>query len=676
MFDYYRAPSLVLTLLLLPAFAFLYRRYRNTRTLLWLLGFLAAAARMGVMYLTDDLGLGTHRYLWLTVAGLIFAQFSSGLFLASLSPIKVYIWRIRALYVFVAPLLLQSLIIGFADGLAAPLHGPLEWSFLLLGGVAAAAAVTWSLKAGGMPAWLGSGLCLGASLFSYWIYFTQGAVASLYAIDATVHFVTAILVIAIFRRLSAGVFLTVAGFLAWSLLISNIFPSYSFASDYLAVLVRVVVFSKVAAAMGMILVTLEDELAGRASAQRREQRTRREVEAYATLVRSHHKTVDFDAKTDEICQAICTFSRFCQAALLLKDSFGRYRIVAAAGFTAEGNDALRALVGRIPAGEFLAPGTAAPLHEHISTLRISLAPWLAPKDDLIRLGLTEAFVFPLVDRSEIDGAILLFNLRDERVGAQKEIEPLLRADDLMPLEMLANRLGSARRQTVMTEKLLSAEKFAAYGELSGGVAVQLNDPLTVILGYAALLKGSSSLRGEDVDCVEAILTQAQRMKSILDSLARISSAGGDQRSAISLADLIPDLIQVHRTEFTQRAIDFQLHIDPNLPRVRGYASQVRQAIQQCLRFGLAAIESAPAAQDGRRSMCMEVSREGRQVQIKMIHFGLIFPDPDRVFDAPAEGPRASDLSLCAALMEENGGRAFAENLTPSGAAIILELQTT
>ena len=49
--DYYQAPALILTALLLPAFGYLYYRFRDTRTLLWFLGFLLAIVRMLLIYM-------------------------------------------------------------------------------------------------------------------------------------------------------------------------------------------------------------------------------------------------------------------------------------------------------------------------------------------------------------------------------------------------------------------------------------------------------------------------------------------------------------------------------------------------------------------------------------------------------------------------------------------------
>ncbi|MGH9343614.1 MAG: hypothetical protein ACRD19_07630, partial [Terriglobia bacterium] len=48
--DYYNAPALILIALLLPAFGYLYFRFRDTRALLWFLGFLLALVSMVLLY--------------------------------------------------------------------------------------------------------------------------------------------------------------------------------------------------------------------------------------------------------------------------------------------------------------------------------------------------------------------------------------------------------------------------------------------------------------------------------------------------------------------------------------------------------------------------------------------------------------------------------------------------
>ena len=76
-----------------------------------------------------------------------------------------------------------------------------------------------------------------------------------------------------------------------------------------------------------------------------------------------------------------------------------------------------------------------------------------------------------------------------------------------PIEMLTARLQAVRSQTTMLEKLIDSEKFAGLGQLAGNVTQQLNNPLTVILGYASLLEETPGLQSHERRGIEAILSE-------------------------------------------------------------------------------------------------------------------------------------------------------------------------
>jgi C4-dicarboxylate-specific signal transduction histidine kinase len=267
-------------------------------------------------------------------------------------------------------------------------------------------------------------------------------------------------------------------------------------------------------------------------------------------------------------------------------------------------------------------------------------------------------------REATEGALLLAGMR------QSDSADPLRSDDLMPLEMLAARLQAARSQTTMMEKLIDSEKFAGLGQLAGNVTQQLNNPLTVILGYASLLEENSHLDDHERKGIEAILSEARQMRSTLQSLSRIARAPAGPRTAISLPDL-------HRPEFLQRSIEFRLHIAPSIPRVRCHAQQLRQAVLHCLQFAMEAVENVDSTGD--RTVRLEATSEGNRVQILVAHSGPGFHYPERAFDpyvAPQNGGSETaglGLSLCATILRDNDGNASAVNLEPQGAAIVLEL---
>jgi C4-dicarboxylate-specific signal transduction histidine kinase len=170
------------------------------------------------------------------------------------------------------------------------------------------------------------------------------------------------------------------------------------------------------------------------------------------------------------------------------------------------------------------------------------------------------------------------------------------------------------------------------------------------------------------------------MRATLESLSRISRPYGDEQAAVSVAELLSDMGELHRTEFLRRSIEFRLSIAPSLPRVLCSAQQLRQAVRHCLQFAMDAVDApSPAVSKEPKTIRVEAASEGNLVQILVGHSGPGFPNPERAFDpfasANQEGEAASlGLSLCATILRDNNGRALAVNLEPHGAAIILELR--
>jgi signal transduction histidine kinase len=675
MADPYQIVAFLLTALLLPGFGHLYWRFRDTRTLLWFLGFLFVLLRMLLIYRLGLWSLPAVVPVWLDATAETLVQLSSALFLASLSPMRFRLGRLRILYVvpFTIPLVTFSILqVAVFRGQTPTGIASLVIPFLAL--ISGVVAFLWGTHDDHTPSWLGGVVCGTAGVLAMWLLIARDPQWSLTSVECSTHLVTAILVLFVFRRFSPGVFASVVGFLAWSLMIVFILPQVSANPQLAENLGRVVVMGKVAAALGMILLALEDQLAINTAAQERERRARLEMEAYANLVLSRRRVEDFDRQATEICETVAARSRFSQAALILQNG-GGLRVAGCAGFSAAVIHALDSLGSRVPADAFLVPGSAPPALAHSQTIKLDLVPWLEPGDDLKRMRFTSCLAVPMTGRSTTEGALLLAGMRDP--------ERPIRVDDLLPVETLTARLQSVRSQTMMLEKLIDSEKYAGLGQLAANVTQQLNNPLTVILGYASLLEDNRQLDAHEHRGIEAILTEARRMRATLESLARVAYSRSDQLSATSVAELLTDLEELHRSEFLRRSIEFRMRIAPALPRVLCNAQQLRQAVLHCLQFAMDVVDgqnSSPAvlcSED--RSIRVEATAEGNRVQIQVVHSGPGFPHPEHAFDpfVPAQpsGETAGlGLSFCATILRDNNGRASAVNLEPQGAAIILELQ--
>jgi signal transduction histidine kinase len=678
--DTYQLPALVLTTLLLPAFGYLYLRFKDTRTLLWFLGFLCAIVRMLLVYRLPwwDVSNAAH-HPFIAAASQTSIQIGSALFLGSLSPLRFRLGRFQVLYVipFTIPLVAYS-ILYYAVFRGVEPRGPLFLIFPALGLMALLAGFFWGLAKGSMPTWLGTFLCVTVGGVGIWFCFNAGALWALTLAECANHLMTGMLLVFVFRRLSPGTFLGVLGFTGWSIRVLRYVDVVALNPVVQVNLDRCVTMGKVVAAVGMIMLALEDELAINKIAGERERRLRQEMEAYTGLVISRRRLEDFDRQGNEICRTVAEKSRFAQVALLLNTG-GQYRLAGAAGLDGATIAALNALARRIPVEGFLVAGMETPAVENSLTVNLDLGPWLKPGDDLKRLRFTSVRAVPLVGRAATEGALLLTGMRNAR-------EPL-KADDLLPVEMLASRLQAVRSQTMMLEKLIDAEKFAGLGQLANNVTLQLNNPLTVILGYASLLDEAPALTPQERKGVDAILAESRRMKTTLESLSRISRSHSEHRMSVSVAELLRDMEELHRSEFLRRSIDFRMSITPGLPKVLCDAQHLRQAVLHCLQFAIEAVERRSDGGSGllgesdeaTKTVRLEATAEGRVVQILVAHSGAAFPHPERAFDPFVPGQATGEiaglgLGLCASILREHNGRASAVNLEPRGAAIILELQ--
>jgi len=677
MHDNYEIPALVLTACLLPGFGYLHLRYRGRYTRLWFLGFLLTVFRMLQHY---DLGWwdvsDADLHPWFGAAGQVCIQIASVLFVSSLinKHFKLGRFNIPCSIPYTIPIVAYAIVyVGVFHE-----HTPTGNSFFILPALwilTLVAAFVWAALRDDstmIPRSVTLALVAVLSAFSVWVFFTQGPLWLLAYAECSAHFMTAVLLIFTYRRLSPGVSLAVIGFITWSTIILWAFPSINQHAFLYSNLTRFIVMAKVVAALGLLLLTLEEELTVNKAAEERERQARRELEAYTNLILSRRRVEDFDNQAPEICQTIVANSRFSQAALFLLHSSGIYRLAGAAGFNDATGKALNAMAARIPVNHFLDPGSVPSAVDNSVALRANFDAWLTPGDDLKHLGFTSALAIPMRGRAFTEGVLLLAGMR------QRSTQNDLRADDLLPVEMLTARLQAVRSQTTMLEKLIDSEKYAGLGQLAGTVTQQLNNPLTVILGYATLIEESAHLDECDRKGIQAILSEARQMRSTIESLTRVARAQSGQPAAISVTELLADMEQLYRSEFLQRSIDFKVSVDPSLPRVLCDSQQLRQALLHCLHFAMEAAESAdPTSQ---KTVRLEAVAKNNRVQILVAHSGRGFQDADKAFD-PFVPPHATGgetsglgLSLCATILRDNNGRASAVNYEPSGAGILLHLR--
>jgi two-component system, NtrC family, sensor kinase len=112
-------------------------------------------------------------------------------------------------------------------------------------------------------------------------------------------------------------------------------------------------------------------------------------------------------------------------------------------------------------------------------------------------------------------------------------------------------------------KLVAREKFAALGELTAGIAHEINNPIAVILGNAELirllLKGNTGIIDEELD---AIVSQVERVRNITSSLLQYSRKGRsiEEIKLQAIDPIIEESVTLVKTGTNKREIQFELHL--------------------------------------------------------------------------------------------------------------------
>jgi two-component system, NtrC family, sensor kinase len=670
--EFYRIPTLILLIALVAVFGALWlERGRHPergaapeetpparrRQLLWLVGWMFAAIQMEMVVV----GRSTTG-IWQAVASGAM-QMAPLMFLGSLAP-QYFSRRPRVHYVvaFGSPLIVFATLISFD-----PNPGRLARGVLLACALwAAFVAGRWSLYRNLLPEWLSLVVVAAVSSACLWLTWNGQYDAVLALVHSGVLLMTAFLFASAFRRLTAGVFFTAGGLALWSLPV--LLAPLAAGAEATTLLVRTINLTKVITAVGMIVLVLEDEIASNRAAQERDRRARQEMEKYTEVYLEDIPFEEESGQYDALCATIASTSRFRQTAIFVRTPDGRFRLAGRAGIDGALDGALDALARRTT--EERVQDVAAGQHfpERIGHLVLmDLRPLMEPGDELLQMNFRQGYVMGIRTREgRLLGALLLAGLTNPE-------EPLL-TEDVLPLELLVARIGAAREHQALQRQLLQAERLAGLGQLAGGVAHELNNPLTVVTGYAELMAEDENMPARDQALV--ILTEARRMKQIIESLMRFRRASTAGKVPLAVELLLRDIENLARHELESAAIQLELRIARDVPRVKADGEQMRQVFLQITRNAIASLQEVP--KDAHRRLRVEVMPIGNRVQIAFADNGPGFLEPGRVFDPffttrhPGEGIGLG-LSVCYSIVREHGGTIIAQNLQPQGAAVVIEL---
>ena len=228
---------------------------------------------------------------------------------------------------------------------------------------------------------------------------------------------------------------------------------------------------------------------------------------------------------------------------------------------------------------------------------------------------------------------------------------------------------------VLQSKLIHTEKMAAVGQLVSGVAHEVNNPLTAILGFADLLVERTDLPDSARRDLRVILQEAQRTKQIVQNLLSFARQMPAQRRHVQLNAILNRTLQLRAYDFLSHGVEIVVQLDDSLPEVVGDAQQLQQVFLNILNNAHDAVRET-----GRPPrIAITSTRNGSQVEVSFRDNGPGIANPDRIFDpffTTKEVGKGTGLglSICYGIVREHGGEIVCHNnLDSEGATFIVRL---
>ncbi|HEV3039280.1 MAG TPA: ATP-binding protein [Candidatus Angelobacter sp.] len=223
------------------------------------------------------------------------------------------------------------------------------------------------------------------------------------------------------------------------------------------------------------------------------------------------------------------------------------------------------------------------------------------------------------------------------------------------------------------EQLLQSEKMSAVGQLISGVAHELNNPLTAIIGYTQLLE-TEELQERSSEYVQKLLKQAQRTQKIVQNLLSFARQHKPHRTHVDLRNVIEDTIALRDYDLKVNNILVERDFHPTLPSVIADPHQLEQVYLNIIN------NAADAMMENGRGglLTIRVYAENGHVVCEFHDTGPGINDTKHAFDpfyttkSVGKGTGLG-LSICYGIVKEHGGEISAQNHPHGGAQVQLRL---
>jgi two-component system NtrC family sensor kinase len=228
----------------------------------------------------------------------------------------------------------------------------------------------------------------------------------------------------------------------------------------------------------------------------------------------------------------------------------------------------------------------------------------------------------------------------------------------------------------MQEQLIVTDRLASIGELASGIAHEINNPLTGVIGLSDLLLARNELPPDVKEDLQIINREAHRTATVIMNLLTFARNHPQDKEQVDVNDVIKRALELRAYEQKVHNIRTVLHLDPGLPLLVANAFQLMQVfINIIINAEHFMIE---ANGKGRLKITTELAGEFVRITIADDGPGIAASNLNKIFNpffTTKEVGKGTGLglSICHGIVTEHGGRIQAKSGNGKGATFIVEL---
>lgn len=225
------------------------------------------------------------------------------------------------------------------------------------------------------------------------------------------------------------------------------------------------------------------------------------------------------------------------------------------------------------------------------------------------------------------------------------------------------------------KQIAQADKLASIGQLSSGIAHEINNPLGIILGYTQLMLRSEKPETQKYDDLKTIEKHVKTCKSIVEDLLNFARTSNPKKEKVCIHNIIDEALEFIREKSVPQGIDIIKNYQDNIPEILLDSKNIKQVIINLVINAIHAIEKK-----GRILISTQLDMMENAVFIKVEDSGYGIPEKDlpRIFEPffttkPMGQGTGLGLAVSYGIIRNHGGRIIAESKTGKGSIFTIIL---